>query len=178
MKNFILLSLVFVLFSCSGSDDSSPLNQPNVNNFFKINGTTYPLTNANIIRQALGEDTVFGITLTNAEITDNGVIPEELTHLASFTLHMHSTLSQLPTGTFNFQGNYGFDAYSIQDNIVVENGEITSRNVLSNQSDLINQDGRIIITKTGENYNFNFNLLTSSGVVQGQYTGVVTKNYQ
>lgn len=178
MKNFILLSLVFVLFSCSGSDDSSPVNQPDSNNFFKINGTTYALTNAHIDRQTLGEDTIFTIALTNAEITNSEVIPEGLTHLASFTLHMHSSLNQLPTGTFNFQGNYGFDAYSIQDNIVVENGEITSRNVLSNQSDLVNQDGRIIITKIGENYNFNFNLLTSLGVIQGQYTGAVTKNYQ
>lgn len=90
---------------------------------------------------------------------------------------MNSFLNQLPTGTFNFQGNYGFEAYSIQNNIVVDNGEITSRNVLSNQSDLINQDGRIIVTKTGENYNFNFNLLTSLGVIQEQYTEAVTKNY-
>ena len=177
MKIILLLSLVLVLFSCSGSDDNSAVNQPDNNNFFKINDTTYLLTNAHISMQTLGEDTIFGITLTNAEITDSGVIPEELTHLASFTLHMHSTLSQLPSGTFNFQGNYGFDAYSIQDNIIVEGGEITSRNVLSNQSDLLNQDGRIVITKTGENYNFNFNLLTSLGIIKGQYTGVITKNY-
>jgi|GEM_PF-5006971 len=169
------------MLSCSGSDEGSNINQP-ATNFFKVNSTSYNLTNANINKQPLGDGTLFSITLTNAEVSTNAegtqaIIADNLTHLASFTLHMHDVTNQLPTGTFNFKGNYGFDAYSIQDNIVVEDGKITSRNVVSNESDLINQDARIIISKTGDTYNFNFNLTTSLGIIQGQYTGEVNKNY-
>lgn len=182
MKKIVLFLVTMTLLSCSGSDDTPSVNEPNSNNFFKVNNTTYNLTDANINKQPLGDGTVFFITLTNAEVSINAegtqaVISDDLTHLASFTLYMHEATNQLPTGTFNFKGNYGFDAYSIQDNIVVEGGKITSKNVVSNESDLINQDGRIIITKTGETYNFNFNLTTSLGIIQGQYTGSVTKNY-
>jgi hypothetical protein len=174
--------ITFLLLSCSGSDDNSSIDQPSNNNFFKVNNTTYSLTNANINKQLLGEGTVFYITLTNAEVSTSSdgtqaVISDNLTHLASFTLYMHEATNQLPKGTFNFKGNYGFDAYSIQDNIVVEGGKIMSRNVVSNESDIVNQDARIIITKTGETYNFNFNLTTSLGIIQGQYTGSATKNY-
>lgn len=181
MKNFIFLSLVFILFSCSGNDDNSSVDQPS-NNFFKVNNITYNLTNANITKQPLGDGTIFSITLANAEISTNpegtqAIIASNLTHLASFTLYIHNGANQLPTGTFNFKGNYGFDAYSIQDNIVVEGGKIILRNVASNESDLINQDARIIITKTGDSYNFNFNLTTSLGIIKGQYTGTATKNY-
>lgn len=182
MKHFLLFITTFLLLSCSGSDDNSSINQPSNNNFFKVNTTTYNLTNANINKQPLGDGTVFYITLTNAEVSTSAdgtqaVIPDNLTHLAGFTLLMHDATNQLPTGTFNFKGNYGFDAYSIQDNIVAEGGKITSKNVVSNESDLINQDARIIITKTGDTYNFNFNLTTSLGIIQGQYTGSATKNY-
>ncbi|MDV6169505.1 hypothetical protein R1T16_13800 [Flavobacterium sp. DG1-102-2] len=181
MKKIVLFLFTLTLLSCSGSDDSSSVEQLN-NNLFKINSTTYGLTNANINRQPLGDGTVFFITLTNAEVSTSAdgtqaIVADNLTHLASFTLVMHDAMNQLPTGTFNFKGNYGFDAYSIQDNIVVEGGKITSRNVVSNESDLINQDARIIITKTGDTYNFNFNLTTSLGIIQGQYTGSATKNY-
>lgn len=174
--------VTFLVLSCSGSDDSSNVDQSNSNNFFKVNTNTYTLTNANINRQPLGDGTVFYITLTNAEVSTSvdgtqAIISDDLTHLASFTVYMHDATNQLPTGTFNFKGNYGFDAYSIQDNIVVEGGKIMSRNVVSNESDLLNQDARIIITKTGDNYNFNFNLTTSLGIIQGQYTGSATKNY-
>jgi len=180
MKQIILLVTAFIILSCSDSDESS-INQL-ADNFFKVNTTSYNLTNANITKQPLGDGTVFSITLANAEISTNvdgtqAIIADNLTHLASFTLLMHDVTNQLPTGTFNFKGNYGFDSYSIQDNIVVEGGKITSRNVVSNESDLINQDARIIITRNGDNYNFNFNLTTSLGIIQGQYTGSVTKNY-
>lgn len=153
MKKLIVLITLILTLSCSGSDDNSSIDQPNSNNFFKVNSTTYSLTNANITKQPLGDSTVFTITLANAEISTNAegtqaIIADNLTHLASFTIVMHDITNQLPTGTFNFKGNYGFDAYSIQDNIVLEGGKITSRNVISNESDLINQDARIIITKT------------------------------
>ena len=182
MKHSLLLLTTFLLLSCSGSDDSQSIDKPNSNNFFKVNNSTYSLTNANINKQPLGDGTVFYITLTNAEVSINAdgtqaFISDDLTHLASFTIYMHEATNQLPTGTFNFKGNYGFNAYSIQDNIVVEGVKITSRNVVSNESDLVNQDARLIITKTGDTYNFNFNLTTSLGIIQGQYTGVVTKNY-
>ncbi|MEL1246132.1 hypothetical protein AAEO56_17800 [Flavobacterium sp. DGU11] len=181
MKKIVLILSAVLAFGCSGSDDSSDINQ-STNNFFKVNNTTYSITNANINKQSSGDGTVFFITLTNAEVSTSSdgmhaVIPDNLTHLASFTLDMHSVTNQLPTGTFNFQGDYGFDAYSIQDNIIVEAGQIISKNVVSDESDFINQDGRIIITRTGDNYNFNFNLVTSLGLIQGQYTGDVTKNY-
>lgn len=182
MKKTVLFLAIITLLSCSGSDDSSSVDQPS-NNFFKVNNTSYILTNGNINKQSSGDDTVFFITLTNAEVSTNAegtqaIIPNELTHLATFTIVKHnSTNNQLPTGTFNFKGEYGFDAYTIQDNIIVEGGKITSKNVVSNESDLINQDGRIIVTKTEDGYNFNFNLTTSLGIIHGQYTGSVTKNY-
>jgi hypothetical protein len=181
MKHFLLFIIASLVVGCSGSDEDLSVDQSG-NNFFKVNSNTYILSNANINKQPLGDGTVFFITLTNAEVsisTDGtqAVIPDNLTHIASFTLLMHDETNQLPTGTFHFKGNYGFDAYSIQDNIVVEGGKITSRNVVSNESDLINQDARIIITKTGDTYNFNFNLTTSLGIIQGQYTGSATKNY-
>ncbi|MHA3786847.1 hypothetical protein ACX0HA_01455 [Flavobacterium hauense] len=182
MKKLAVLITIILTLGCSGSDDNLNVNEENSNNFFKVNNNTYSLTNANINKQPLGDGTVYYITLTNAEVSTNAdgtqaVISNDLTHLASFTLYIHEGANQLPTGTFNFKGNYGFDAYSIQDYIVVEDGKIMSRNVVSNESDLINQDARIIITKTGDTYNFNFNLTTSLGIIQGQYTGLVTKNY-
>lgn len=181
MEKIVLFLVIMTLLSCSGSNDSSSVDQPN-NNFFKFNSTTYSITSANISKQSSGDGTVFFINLRNAEVSASSdgiqaVIPDKLTHLASFTLDMHYVTNQLPTGTFNFQGNYGFDAYSIHDNIVVEAGQIISKNVVSNESDLINQDARIIITKTGDTYNFNFNLTTSLGIIQGQDTGSATKNY-
>lgn len=185
MKHFLFLISLFLLIGCSGSDDGNTLSQPDTNNFFKVNGMTYPLTHA-LVHQILnsnGDYSGFALIISNGSIVVDDtpalirtqVVSNDVTQLAVFGFDYDYELNQLPTGTFNYNQSGKFIGYSIADNVTVNNEEISSMNIISNTNDLVNNEGRVIITMVGDIYNVNFNLVTTLGLIQGQYTGAITK---
>ncbi|RDI10249.1 hypothetical protein [Flavobacterium sp. AG291] len=187
MKKIVQFLSVLLIVSCSGSDESPVTNQQGTN-FFKVNNTVYPIKHVYILATKYSDLDFAGynIILTDGEISTNhdfdGVesFSDSMTHAASFFVMFDEPLTTIPKGTFKYNSSPGtrdLASYGIVDNIVVEGGEIASSNIVSKQSDLIGENGRIIITENTVDTNINFNLVTTVGQIQGQFTGTVKTNF-
>lgn len=178
---FRLLIITLIAYSCSSNDDSN--NEPNQTNSFSINGTNYELENAYIIKTELNNNTIYAITLTKGEILTMGNGQNETTYSNDFShsfsfgfQYNNGILSELPIGTYEYDANGVFNVTNIKDQYVIENNLAMSYNNVFNQSDIVANEGRIIIAKLSDgNYNFNFNFVTALGQINGSYTGSTTE---
>jgi len=176
----LLLFFLFTFISCTS--DSSPTPSV-VNGSLTYNNRTYDFNNVYVERQndfyiiyiAKGE-----MTFTNDGIETHATFSDDFANLLNISIYNSSNnpiSENLMAGTYNYStentGAYYLHHTSFSKK---ENGQSS---MVFNENDIINNQGRVIINKTADDkYTFDFNFVTSVGVINGTYSGFIHKvNY-
>ncbi len=177
MKNFKLLTLLFIAFlgititSCGDDDDNNNDNSPAINSF-TYEGATHSLSKG--LLSDFGDNGNgsydFDILLLSDDIiidADNGLSGNG--NLIYLDLNSDSMVG-LTDGTYEFAVER--DAFTIVDGTVAVNSDIEDY-YYSGAYDLLTA-GNVMLSISGDNYDIDFNLTNASGEsVIGNYQGTL-----
>lgn len=168
-KLLLLLSFIFI-FSCSSSDDSKTSEQSsNKNSFVTLNGTKYYFDKIKITRNANDGFVTFGIDMQNTPKTNQLFL--SLGYFKSNSVPADHYYDLLPV-TYPYNAN----SQSLKSFYLRKYNTNGTYSVISNHSDIINKQGRVIITRNSDtNYNFDINFVTTLGTINGSCSGEVEK---
>lgn len=131
----------------------------------------------------------YTVAITKGDMTVDFTVPNAptMTYSSNFTrmlaFTIESSASSLPTGTYSFPIIPVGQPVTVEDNTVlfrdnyqINNGNPSSFNTVFNYTDNSSSQSRVVITKSdNDNYTFDFNVITTAGILTGNYSGVIIK---
>lgn len=170
MKKLLLLLSFATLLSCSSSDENQTSTQSsNKNNFVTLNGTKYYFDKIKITRNANDGFVSFWIDMQDTPMTNRLVL--SLGYFKSNSVPSDHYYDLLPV-TYPYNGN----SASLKSFYLRKYSTNDTYSVISNESDIIGKQARVIITKNSDtNYNFDINLVTTLGTINGSCSGEAEK---
>lgn len=182
MKKLFLLLIPFI-FSCSS--DSSSGTSPSSLSF---NNHKYDFNKIYVTKMGGS----YSVVIAKGDMTMDFTVPNTptTTYSSNFermlAFNVSTSASTLPEGTYSFgilpagQPILATDNIIVlRDNYQINNGNASSYNTVFNYSDNSSSQSRVVITKsTNDNYTFDFNVITTAGLLTGNYSGTIIKtNY-
>ena len=173
MKKLILFLFVPILYCCSSSDSTNNNNSLS-SNFITINSEKYYFDKAQIERSSLLSNSTHSIFIVSLYDTAQ-------THGLNFAVECRPSTQDLsPPNPIPFYiGNYSYN-YNNEQNLrqatfaTFINNQI--QNTLFNEGDFVGTLSRVIVGKSDNlHYSFSINFITTLGVINGNYSGQVTK---
>lgn len=170
MKKLLLILSFVTLLSCSSSDEnqiSTPTSSKN--NFVTLNGTKYYFDKIKITRDANDGFVIFWIDMSDTPLTNRLSFSLGYFKSNSVPSDHYYDLIQL---TYPYKGN----SSSLKSFYLRKYNGDGSYSVISNESDIIGKQARVIVTKNSDtNYNFDINFVTNLGTINGSCSGEVEK---
>ena len=182
MKKILLFIAFLFLLSCSSDDNSS--SDGNSQNL-KFNNINYSFDKVYVVK---GQD-YYLVWITQGSMSFDFSNPQtQYTYSPDFKRMMvfifNSSSSSLSSGTHGFEiipaNEYSFDnAIDFLDDCQIENGQLTSYDTVFSHNDNTSTQSRVVITKfDNDRYSFDFNVITTAGILTGTYAGTIIKaNY-
>lgn len=182
MKKFFFFLTACFMLSCS-SDSSSGTSTDSL----KLNNTSYDFNKIYVTKM----NGAYSVALTKGDLTMDFTVPNTptVTYSSNFSRALVFTISassSLPIGTHSFAVLPASQPVTTDDNIIffrdeyqISNGNIVSYNTLFDYTDNSSTQSRVVITKSANDfYTFDFNVITTAGLLTGTYSGVIIKtNY-
>lgn len=177
MKKIISLLVIFVLISCSNSDEGS---NPSDTGQLSFNGTDYSFDHIYIKKRDFDEYPYFQVFLTKGTLSSTGEnsysYSNNFTRMVGFIIQ--SGAETLGSGTRNFPlftYTAGENFILFRDSYSIDSGNALTYDTIFSETDNITEQSRVVITKINDNeYSFDFNVITSAGTLTGYYRGAAT----